>query len=107
MFETDHDINIFIHENKTENRKSKPKIVMDQLSKHCERTEHVQPVEANKKVVGMDDIHTEFFAKFNSPNRGLKSNSARPLRDLPPTNTPPTIFDEFKAKMMAKLAKHK
>lgn len=84
--------------------KSKPKKVTNQRAKHCEPTEHEQLVEANKNIVGMTDMRTEFLAKFNSPNRGLKPSSVRHLRELPPTNTPPTIFDEFKAKLKAKFA---
>lgn len=60
-----------------------------------------------KKKTTMDDFHLEFSAKFNSPNRGLKSSADRQLREPKSKDVPQCrkIFDEFKVKLLAKNAR--
>lgn len=55
---------------------------------------------AIKKKSTMDDTHLELHAKYESPNRGLKSSAARQLSGpLPkPVTDFQKIYEEFKAK---------
>lgn len=64
-----------------------------------------QQLEVDKKT--MDDLHEEFSAKYNSPNRGLKPSADRQLREPLPMDVPEgrEIFEELKLKLQAKNAK--
>lgn len=68
----------------------------------AEPAEH--QMEAKKKKVTLDDMHVEFSAKYNSPNRGLKPSTDRQLRDPPPKAVPEgrEFFEELKAILQEK-----
>lgn len=54
----------------------------------------------------MDDMHHEFTARYNSPNRGLKSNADRQLAEAQPQplSDCQKIYNELKARLLAKRA---
>lgn len=62
---------------------------------------------ASGKFFTMEDMHSEYTAKYASPNRGLKSIHVRLLPE-PKSDQPPTewekLRDEFKKKIEAKMA---
>lgn len=66
-----------------------------------------QQTGAKKKKITLDDMHLEFSAKYNSPNRGLKSSANRQLREPPPNVVPEgrKFFEELKAKLQEKNSK--
>lgn len=66
-----------------------------------------QPIDLNEKAFTMDDMHSEFKAKYNRPNRGLKPSDHRQLDEPQPQalSQRQRIYQELQAKIAAKATK--
>lgn len=62
---------------------------------------------AGQKKITLDDMHAELATKYGSYNRGLRPVQERQMPEPLPIKTPECkkIFEEFMAKVQAKLAK--
>lgn len=63
-----------------------------------------QSMNVNGNVHTIEDMHTEFNQKYNSPNRGLKLSTERQLGKTPPKKLSACekIYEELKLKIVEK-----